>query len=238
MRTNVDNFSLLVFLNGGREGAPRTDSLSGCSIRKAYRTRPLSIPWTDFLSRSRTSPQYLLETLSLCSHSSSPKSDSPLFCSGTDLPADDLALSLSGFSGFSGFSGTDLPGDDVALSLSASGFSATCSVSGADVSMLDASASSWFSVLVSSPNSVRSELELLRLAETNFQILLRIRHRVVKATATMLAAMKIDPISIRHSICLNIFCMEKNISGTSIFSITSSGQNASLSQVITSTKIW
>ena len=44
MRTNVDSFSLLVFVNGGREGAflaPSTDSLSGC-ILEASLTRTLS----------------------------------------------------------------------------------------------------------------------------------------------------------------------------------------------------
>ena len=77
-----------------------------------------------------------------------------------------------------------------------------------------------------------------RFAETIFWILLMIRQRVVRATAAMLAAMKIDPISIRHFISLIMFWIERNVSGTRKFSITSWGQNASLSQVIMSTKIW
>ena len=66
MRTSVDSFSLLVFLNAGREGVsltrpvPRTDSLSGCLLEA---------------SLTRTAPQSLLEAPSLGSQSSSPISD-------------------------------------------------------------------------------------------------------------------------------------------------------------------
>ena len=94
MRTNVDSFSLLVFLNAGREGASltRTDSPSG-SLLEA--------------SLARTVPQSLL-------------------------------VHSSGSCPF--ITGTNLLDDDSFLSKEASVFSATHSVSGADVAMLDASA--------------------------------------------------------------------------------------------------
>lgn len=77
------------------------------------------------------------------------------------------------------------------------------------------------SIRVASVEPTPSELEMARLAEKNLQRPLIIRQRVVRATATMLAAMKIDPISIRHLISLNILCSEKDISGTRRFSMIS-----------------
>ena len=107
MRTNVDSFSLLVFLNAGREGAsltlhaPRTDSLSQ-SLLKA--------------SLSRPDPQSLLEPPSLGSHSSSPISGSRPFIIGTNLLGDNSFLSKE------------------AVCLSASDFCATRSVAGVELS--------------------------------------------------------------------------------------------------------
>ena len=107
MRTSVDSFSLLVFLNAGREGAsltlhaPRTDFLSS-SLLKA--------------SLSRPDPQSLLEPPSLGSHSSSPISGSRPFIIGTNILGDNSFLSKE------------------AVCLSASGFSATRSVAGVELS--------------------------------------------------------------------------------------------------------
>ena len=107
MRTKVDSFSLLVFLNAGREGAsltlhaPRTDSLSS-SLLKA--------------SLSRPEPQSLLEPPSLGSHSSSPISGSRPFIIGTNLLGDNSFLSKE------------------AVCLSASDFCATRSVAGVELS--------------------------------------------------------------------------------------------------------
>ena len=104
MRTKVDSFSLLVFLNAGREGAsltlhaPRTDSLSS-SLLKA--------------SLSRPDTQSLLEPPSLGSHSSS---GSRPFIIGTNLLGDNSFLSKE------------------AVCLSASDFCATRSVAGVEFS--------------------------------------------------------------------------------------------------------
>ena len=84
------------------------------------------------------------------------------------------------------------------------------------------------SVDIAQPSSIcvasvdpSSELEMACLADKSWQRPLIIRQRVVRATAPMLAAMKIDPITIRHLISLNMFCSEKNISGTRRFSMIS-----------------
>ena len=112
MRTSVDSFSLLVFLNAGREAVsltrplPRTDSLSGCLLEA---------------SLTRTAPHSLLEAPSLGSQSSSPISGSRPYITGTNLLDDDSFLSKE------------------VVCLSTSVFSATRSVSGADVAMLEAS---------------------------------------------------------------------------------------------------
>ena len=143
MRTNVESFSLLVFVNAGSEGAtltlpaPWTDSLSGCILEASRpalsndslsqsplkasltRTAPRIDPLFGSLfdaSLARPASHSLLQAPSLDSHSSSPMPDSCLVKTDANLLDDDSFLS------------TEL----VCLS-------AACSVSGADVPVLELS---------------------------------------------------------------------------------------------------
>ena len=112
MRTNVESFSLLVFVNAGSEGAtltlpaPWTDSLSGCILEasrpraalsndslsqsplKASRTAPRIDPLFGSLfdaSLARPASHSLLQAPSPDSHSSSPMPDSCLFKTDANL---------------------------------------------------------------------------------------------------------------------------------------------------------